>query len=434
MFAAGLIVAVALAMAMPAAAGTVTGVVHNGTTGKPAANADVILIQLQGGMEPIANTKTDARGRYTLTNEAIGQGQPMLIRAIYKDVMFHQPLTPGTSTVDVTVYDPTSNPASVSADSHLMVFQPTGDKLAVLEEFALKNNSQPPEAYFNDKGNFDFEIPDGASLSQVTSWGPSGMPVVQGTINKGERKFAIAYAFQPGDNGVRYSYELPYPGNKTSLHYTAERSVDRVMIAAPPSVQVTAAGFMEAGNQQGFNVYVRQNVTQGTSFDVAVSGTAPPPSDQSQSGQDASAGPEADQANGRAATGPAIQALPDRMDSLKWIVIGGFALLLAMGTLLLWRKPEMAVAGVPANVPAPPVRTGRIKAKPAAPVATAPPVSAAPAQTAASIDQKVEQGLDALKDKLFRLELRRQAGTISEEDYARERATTEKILRELVQG
>jgi hypothetical protein len=44
----------------------------------------------------------------------------------------------------------------------------------------------------------------------------------------------------------------------------------------------------------------------------------------------------------------------------------------------------------------------------------------------------VEQGLDGLKDKLFRLELRRQAGTISEEEYLRERTQAEKILRELV--
>jgi 5-hydroxyisourate hydrolase-like protein (transthyretin family) len=46
-----------------AAAGTVTGTVLNGTSGKPAAGVDVILIQLQGGMEPVANTKTDAQGK-----------------------------------------------------------------------------------------------------------------------------------------------------------------------------------------------------------------------------------------------------------------------------------------------------------------------------------------------------------------------------------
>ena len=46
----------------------------------------------------------------------------------------------------------------------------------------------------------------------------------------------------------------------------------------------------------------------------------------------------------------------------------------------------------------------------------------------------MEPSLDGLKDRLFRLELRRQAGTISEEDYARERSRTEQILRELVRG
>ena len=46
----------------------------------------------------------------------------------------------------------------------------------------------------------------------------------------------------------------------------------------------------------------------------------------------------------------------------------------------------------------------------------------------------MQNSLDSLKDRLFRLELRRQAGTISEEDYARERARTEQILRELVRG
>ena len=54
--------------------------------------------------------------------------------------------------------------------------------------------------------------------------------------------------------------------------------------------------------------------------------------------------------------------------------------------------------------------------------------------TARQFQREVEQGLDGLKDKLFRLELRRQAGTISEEEYTRERNRTEQVLRELVRG
>jgi hypothetical protein len=54
--------------------------------------------------------------------------------------------------------------------------------------------------------------------------------------------------------------------------------------------------------------------------------------------------------------------------------------------------------------------------------------------TLAEVDAAIGTSLDALKERLFRLELRRQAGTISEEEYSRERTQAEKILRDLVRG
>jgi len=57
-----------------------------------------------------------------------------------------------------------------------------------------------------------------------------------------------------------------------------------------------------------------------------------------------------------------------------------------------------------------------------------------PAGTADDVDAAVGSSLDSLKDQIFRLELRRQAGTISEEEYAQERARAEKVLRDLVRG
>jgi hypothetical protein len=62
-------------------AGTVHGTVKNGTTGKPAAGIEVILIQLQGGMQPVANTKSDSNGEFTFDNAGLG-AQPMLVRAV----------------------------------------------------------------------------------------------------------------------------------------------------------------------------------------------------------------------------------------------------------------------------------------------------------------------------------------------------------------
>ena len=84
-----------------------------------------------------------------------------------------------------------------------------------------------------------------------------------------------------------------------------------------------------------------------------------------------------------------------------------------------WRSPAASKKS-PAPQPA-----GRAKAKP--------PVVASP-QTSVDVNRQVEQSLDGLKDKLFRLELRHQAGTISEEEYAAERALAEKTLRDLVKG
>lgn len=462
---AGFSLALVLACAAVAAAGTVTGTIHNGTNGNAVApGVDVILIQLQGGMQPVANTKTDAQGQYKFDNPAIGQG-PMLIRAVYHGVMFHQPLVPGKDVVDVTVYDPSSDSKIVNVGSRVVVFQPNGDKLLVGEEYSLQNQSQPPKAYFNEKGDFSFQIPDGSQLSQVSSWGPSGMPVVQGTIDRGKGKYAIAYAFQPGDNGVRFSYQVPYPANHADVRLSADYTVGRVLLVAAPTVKIDSPGFMPAGTEQGFNLYTRDSVPAGLPFDVSVSGTAPPP----QASQDQGQGAGNDQdptVNSRA--NETVSALPNRLDSIRWIIVGGFAALFALGVLMVWRKPELApgsAAGA-GDMPVPMSPAGpRGKRKSAssqgashgaaagapsraASFSHAAPAHSAPASSGASasatsavaavdvpaVEREVQDGLDGLKDKLFRLELRRQAGTISEEDYARERALTEQILRELVRG
>jgi len=276
------------------------------------------------------------------------------------------------------------------------------------------------------------------------------MPVVQGTTDRGKGKYAIAYAFQPGDNGVRFSYQVPYPSDHADLRLTSDYSVGRVMLVAPPSVTIKSEGFTAAGTEQGFNLYTRDGLPAGFPFDVSVSGTAPPPQASQSNDQDPSVNSRANET---------IQALPNRLDSLRWVIIGGFAALIVIGVLLLWRQPELASAAGAADlrVPAPPAQGPRKrKAQPApAPPARAsaaeqaktaplPPLAAAaqPARTTSAIatadvsgvEVEVQNSLEGLKDKLFRLELRRQAGTISEEDYARERARTEAVLRELVRG
>lgn len=416
--------------AATAQAGTVSGVVHNGTDGnKPAAGVDVLLIQLVGGMQVVASTKSDAQGAYHFDNPAIGTG-PMLIRAVYRGVMFHQPLTPGTSTVDVTVYEPTTNAAAIQVPMRLLVFQPNGEKLMVGEEYSITNNSNPPAAYFKQDGNFEFTIPPGAELDQVSTFGPSGMPVRQGTIDKGKGRYAISYAFQPGQNGVRISYIVPYPGNAASIKESSTYDAQRVLLVVPPSLQLSSAGFNPAGTEQGFNVFSKDSFKKGMGFDVSVSGTAPPPADASASDASGAAAPQ-DDANGHESAAPTIETAPARIGDEKWILLGGLGAIFAVGVALLWRKPVPVEAPLPVQNPAPKGRKAQraaqqAQAKPPAPPSPPPPVE--------QVQQEVNADLNSLKDTLLRIELRRQAGTISDAEYAVERGRAEQLLRDLVQG
>jgi hypothetical protein len=399
---------------------TVHGTVKNGTTGKNVADVEVILIQLQGGMQPVLNSKTNAQGQFTFDHPSIG-AQPMLVRAVYKGINFHTPLPPGRSELEVQVFDASRDPKTIKVETHFVVFQPNGTTLEVGEEFAIRNDSQPAEAYFRPDGNFDFAIPEGASLKQIAAQGPSGMPVVQAPIERGKNKYSVAYAFRPGENGVRFSYEIPYTGNAATIKLPTVYPGAHLVLVAAPSMQIAADGLQPGGQEQGMNLYTREGLAANSTLAISVSGTAPPPSGDS---ADADGGPqnrEAQQGSGPA-TGAAIQVVPGRLDGLKWYLVGGFLCVFALMAMILARKPVVAVAG------------GSAVDVAARPAPQAFKKTSGAGANLAEVDAAVGTSLDALKDTLFRLELRRQAGTISEEEYNQERAGAEKVLRDLVRG
>jgi len=420
-----------------AQAGSLTGTVTNGTTGKPAAGTEVILIQLQGGMQPVANTKTDASGHYSFENAGLGAGAPMLVRVVYRGVNYHEPVPPGKSTADVQVFEPTDRPSAFAVTNHALIVQPNDADLMVGEEYSIENKTQPPVAFYRAEGSFNFSIPDGADFNQASAWGSAGMPVVQGTIDKGKNKMAIAFPFRPGQSGVRISYKVPYPGNRITLKNISPYSTERLIIAAPPSVQISGEGITPAGQDQGFNVYTRSGVAADAPVAINVSGTAPLPTSSPGAGEGRSSGPPDKsgrasvnsrlEAAGAEATTVAATTVPARLDSLKWILVGGFASIFALGFVYLWRRPQVIT---PMNGNTVVMATQPAKLASPARAAQTPAAS----ESGAQVNREVRGSLDELKDSLFRLELRRQAGTITESDYDRDRQHLEKVLRDLVRG
>jgi hypothetical protein len=123
-----------------------------------------------------------------------------------------------------------------------------------------------------------------------------------------------------------------------------------------------------------------------------------------------------------------IETAPARLDDEKWILLGGLAAIFAVGVGLLLRKPVPELVSAPALPAAP-------KGRKAQKAAQAKAVQAAPAPPPVEkVTREVNSNLDSLKDTLLRLELRRQAGTITDAEYALERGRAEQLLRDLVQG
>src|SRR5262249_7173961 len=267
-----------------------------------------------------------------------------------------------------------------------------------------------------------FAIPEKTQLQQAAAWGPSGMPVVQAAMDKGMNRYAIAFAFRPGESGMRYSYELPYPGNAASVKLPTVYPTAKLLVLAAPSVQVAGEGLEPGGQEQGMTVYGRGAHAANTTYTLHISGTAPALNAR---------GGDAGGSEGPSTPTGQINVIPGRLDVLKWPLIGGFVGLFALGAILLARRPVVAMAPTPggtdnvlANIAASPAKN--------APVATS--RGSGNGASLADLDAAAGMSLDALKDQIFRLELRRQAGTISEEEYAQERARAEKVLRELVRG
>jgi hypothetical protein len=426
-----------LLAASAASAGTVNGTVVNRTTGKPTPNVDLTLLSPTQGMREIGSAKSDAQGHFTATNDAIGMG-PVLIRATYHDVSFNTFLPPGRPQIEVEIYEISKDPKTISVASHVVIFQPQGDRLIGAEEYSVQNASQPPAAYFRTEGNFDFAIPENGTIGQVTTTTSMGMPVNQATIEKGKGRFAIAYPFRPGQTNVRLSYELPYSNNSATLKLPATYAGMKLLVVVPPGVAVTGDGLTSAGQEQGMMVFTHDPLAAKSALSVSLSGVGSP--------QSAAAGGQGQDSaqEGNSRTGPEVTAAPSRLDDFKWYLFGGLAALFAMGAILLTRKQvvlaegpadesDSAPATPKAAKPAPPAKPKKTPPAPQ-PSASTTPANSHSSKAAAAIDEHVSVSMDSLKDRIFRLELRRQAGTISEEDYAREKAEVEKLLRDLVKG
>jgi hypothetical protein len=414
-----------------AAASTLTGTVTNGTTGQPAAGDEVILINLTSGMEIAANTKVDSRGKFSF--KLASGGGPHLIRAVHQGVTYHQMAPPGVNSVDVQVYDVATKITGLSLTADVVRFQADSGTMQGMRLFVVNNASSPAVTQMNDH-NFEFYLPAGAKIEQVQATAPNGQPISAEAAPQAEKnRYAIAYPLRPGETQFQMEFTLPYSGEiKIDLKplYPAEHYV----VVLPKTMQFKAANppsfeSMHDPSQGDSIVEVAREIKPGQLLGFTLKGngmiTESPGELGSRSAQPQDQQPPPEQSQARdnrpgGGLGVPIDA-PDALQQYKWPILGGFALLLAIGGWVVTKR-QPASSVVATSAPKPGAASNDYSA-------VFRPTAAAPAAFASSAPAtRSTLLLEALKEELFQLEVERKLGKITPAEYEQAKAALDHTL------
>jgi len=440
-----------------ASAQTLTGTVKNATTGKPAAGDEVVLLSLGQGMEEAGRTKADAKGNFSFKLDKEG---PHLVRAIHQDVTYHRMAPPGTTSVEVEVYDMGKKIDGIEVVADVMRVQAEQGQLEVTRMFAVQNQSKPPRTQMNER-NLEFYVPEGAKIVEGSAMTANGNPLSTMPIPVDDKKTRYAFMFplRPGTTQFQVAYQLRYDG-KANIDPKSVYPLQHFVAIVPKGMQFTAgAGTnyqpMNDPQQPDANVQVASGAQAGQSLVFQVSGEGTMGARQENAGQPSEGGGSAQSDNRPGGgLGPPIDA-PDPLQKYRWYILGGFALALIVGGVYVASR-QQAAARTAATGPksaraqpkfqepdfdmdyeepeAPPARNGRGEARRAEARSNGGRSSEAPAaeprrQPARAPSSASSMLLEGLKEELFELEVEHKQGRISQQEYETTKAALDQTLQ-----
>jgi hypothetical protein len=418
-----------------AAAQTLTGTVTNGTTNKPAAGDEVLLIEFTSGMNVAAKTQADSNGKFSF--QLTGAPGPHLIRAIHQGVTYHQMAPPGVNTADVNVYDVATKVADLSVTADVLRFQADSGTMQGVRLFVVNNASSPAKTQMNDH-NFEFYVPPGAKIEQVQARAPNGQPISAEAVPQADKnRYAINFPLRPGETQFQMEFTLPYSG-EIKIDPKPLYPAEHLVVVLPKTMQFTAANppsfqSMQEPNQGDSQVEVAQHTKPGQALGFTLRGngviTEPPGETASGAAQQQDQGQDQQQpqSQGRdnrssdnrpgGGLGVPIDA-PDALQQYRWPILGGFAVLLAIGGWVVTKRQPVSSAGTASGA-----ATSGASGNPSAALGPA-----APATTAGTPMARSSMLLEALKEELFQLEVEKKQGKITPADYEKARAALDQTL------
>ncbi len=419
------------------AAQNITGTVTNATTGKPSAGDEVTLLSLSQGMQEVGSTKSDAQGRFSLPAPA-GDGGPRMVRVTHEGVNYFPPggpLMPGTTTAQLTVYDSAKKVDGVSQTVEVDRYQSDGKQLQGIALYAVRNQSQPPRTVADDKRTFEFVLPEGAELESAQAKGPGGQPIaVEAAPGAQKNRYAFNYPLRPGETQFQVSYQMPYSG-EASISPQPLGEVQHFVVMTPKGMTFTPKNpqeFQSMPDESGAGIMVVTNVKPGQDLSFRVAGTGEFEAEGQQGAQSTGRG---DASGGGAMGGSQAAAndnrpggglgapidVPDPLHEYRAYILGAFALVLVMGGAYAVSKSNLRAQ--PAGAPAGGLGRAAVDA------AEAPADFVNVTEPSAPARDRNALLLEAMKEELFQLEIDRQQGKISPEEYAKAKSALDETIR-----
>ncbi len=425
-------------------AATISGTVTNQTTKKPAVGDSVELMRL--GMEVAAKTTTDAHGHFSLDAT---DGAPMhLLRVIHDKATYFRPVPAGTSTVNVDVYDVAEKVAGVSTEADVARIEASPNGLNVIENYFVKNASSPPRTQFGPRA-YEIYLPKNAQVVAAAAQGPGSMPVQTPPTPLGTQgDYSFVYPLRPGETRFQVSYQIPYTGS-FQFHPRVAAPVDNLAIILPKSVQFTgtpASAFQPINEDVKVQTFLARNITPETKLAFTVSGTGLLPQENAAGPDNGNAGPSAGADQGAMGPEAAAQSAaadntrpgiglgvpidtPDPLHKYKWWILSLAAVLLAVGAAFLMRQNQPATAA--ATGPSVPLAGASPATRPAE--GYKPPLVATGTR-ATGAESYRSRLMESLKEELFALETERLEGRIAPEEFDRQKAALEIVLKRALQS
>lgn len=431
-----------IALASLASAQTLTGTVKNSTTNKPAAGDEVVLLKLGQGMEEAGRTKTDAKGNFSFKLD--DAQSPHLVRAIHQEVTYHRMAPPGTTSVELEVYDVGKKIEGITNVADIMRFQASQGQLEVQRVFAVQNSSKPPRTQMNER-NFEFYVPDGAKIVEGSAMTAGGQPINSAPIAEGDKnRYAFIFPLRPGETRFEVVYQLPYTGS-ANIDPHPVSPLQHFVAVVPKTMQFTPASgtaFQQLADPQqpGVVMQVASNATDdhALAFRIAGEGAFPQenaggqdqgqPSDQ---GPEQTPAPSAQSANRPGGgLGPPIDA-PDPLQKYRWYILGGFAAVLIAGAVFVASRQQSAARAATRG------KSSRVvdylddneyADAEAGKELTQVPAAQIPPPKPRTIGAAKPMLLEALKEELFDLEVEHKQGGISDAEYEKAKSALDQTL------